>query len=136
MDYPRPLFRLLSVFSNKHYNFYNYIMWKMSVWYLALGFEPTTSCKSTPITTRTGHSSIRFKFCLFFLWNCDNVQALKDIIFLWSRNRLNLLKLSRHEWICNPLGTLFTNWVEISSTILVTQDKMGASEFTKLWLTF
>ena len=28
MGQPRPLFRLLSVFSNKHYNFYNNNMWK------------------------------------------------------------------------------------------------------------
>ena len=26
---PRPLFRLLSVFSNKQYNFYNKLMWKL-----------------------------------------------------------------------------------------------------------
>ena len=28
MGQPRPLFRLFSVFSNKHYNFYNKYMWK------------------------------------------------------------------------------------------------------------
>ena len=31
MGQPRPLFRLFSVFSNKHYNFYNNNMWKMSI---------------------------------------------------------------------------------------------------------
>ena len=28
MGHPRPLFRLFSVFSNKHYLFYNKLMWK------------------------------------------------------------------------------------------------------------
>ena len=28
MGQPRPLFRLFSIFSNKHYNFYNKYMWK------------------------------------------------------------------------------------------------------------
>ena len=28
MAQPRPLFRLFSVYSNKHYNFYNIYMWK------------------------------------------------------------------------------------------------------------
>ena len=36
-------FCLFLVFSNKHwYNFYNKSMWKMSIQYMALGFEPTT----------------------------------------------------------------------------------------------
>ena len=39
----RPLFRLFSVFSNKHhYNFYKKYMWKMSIQYTVLEFEPTT----------------------------------------------------------------------------------------------
>ena len=42
LDQPRPLFCLFLVFSNKQYNFYNKSMWKMSIQYPALGFEPTT----------------------------------------------------------------------------------------------
>ena len=42
MGQPRPLFRLFSVFSNKHYNSYNKYMWKMSIQYTVPGFEPTT----------------------------------------------------------------------------------------------
>ena len=38
-----PLFRLLSVFSNKQYNIYNKSMWKMSIQYTALRFKPTTN---------------------------------------------------------------------------------------------
>ena len=36
------LFHLFSVFLNKHYNFYNKYMWKMSIQYTVPGFEPTT----------------------------------------------------------------------------------------------
>ena len=42
MGQPWPLFRLFSVFSNKQYNFYNNNLWKMSIQYMVLGFEPTT----------------------------------------------------------------------------------------------
>ena len=51
----RPFYHLFSVFSNKHYNFYNKHMWKMSIQYTLLGFKPTTfSIESPPITTRPG----------------------------------------------------------------------------------
>ena len=43
MGNSRPLFRLFLVFSNKHYKFFNNFMWKMSIQYTVLGFEPTTS---------------------------------------------------------------------------------------------
>ena len=42
MGQPRPLFRLFLVFPNKQFNFYNESMWKMSIQYMAPGFEPTT----------------------------------------------------------------------------------------------
>ena len=38
----RPLFLFIYVFSNKHLIFYNKYMWKMSIQYIGLGFEPTT----------------------------------------------------------------------------------------------
>ena len=44
MGHPGLFYRLFSVFSNKHYNFYNNICEKMSILYLVLGFEPATSC--------------------------------------------------------------------------------------------
>ena len=42
MCQPRPIFRLFSVFSNKHYNFTTNQCENMSIQYTALGFEPTT----------------------------------------------------------------------------------------------
>ena len=40
---PALFYRLFSVFSNKHhYNFYNKYLWKMSIQYMVLRFEPTT----------------------------------------------------------------------------------------------
>ena len=40
---PRPLFHLFSVFFKQtSIQFYNKLMWKMSIQYMALGFEPTT----------------------------------------------------------------------------------------------
>ena len=53
MGQPRPLFRLFSVFSNKHYKFLQQIREKMSIQYMVLVFEPTTfGRESPPITTR------------------------------------------------------------------------------------
>ena len=43
MRQPRPLFHLFSVFSDKQYNFYKKLIQKMSIQYMALGFEPMTS---------------------------------------------------------------------------------------------
>ena len=46
---------LFSVFPNKHYNFYNKSMWKMSILYTAPGFKPTTfEHESSPITLDQG----------------------------------------------------------------------------------
>ena len=76
MGQRRPLFRLFLVFSNKHYNFYNKSMWKMSIQYTVPGFEPTTlEHESSPITTRPGlppriYLSFLWSFCLFLLLLC------------------------------------------------------------------
>ena len=40
------LLHFFFIFSNKHYNFYNKYMWKMSIEYRVLGYEPTTSKNS------------------------------------------------------------------------------------------
>ena len=43
MGHPWPLFRLFSVCSNKHYNsIFNKLMWKTSIQYTVLGYEPKT----------------------------------------------------------------------------------------------
>ena len=43
MGHPRAIFDYFRSFSNKHqYNFYNKLMWKMSIQYTVLEFEPTT----------------------------------------------------------------------------------------------
>ena len=43
MGHPRPLYRLFLVFSNKHYNFWQNIIWKLSIQHAVLGFEPAIS---------------------------------------------------------------------------------------------
>ena len=56
MGHPRPLFRLFSSFSYKHYNSYNKNMWKM-LWTSSHspGIRPTNfGTRVPPITTRPG----------------------------------------------------------------------------------
>ena len=53
MGQPRPLFRLFSVFSNKHYKFYNKYMWK-NVHPCRDSNPRPSERESLPITTRPG----------------------------------------------------------------------------------
>ena len=63
-----PLFRLFLVVSNKQYNFDNKSMWKMSIQYMAPGFEPMTSWT--------------WADCKLQLPNCLSIQLLAILVLL------------------------------------------------------
>ena len=86
MGQSRPLFRLFSVFSNKHYNFYNKYWWKMSIHYMVLGFEPTTFGREyLPITTRPGLPSIYLFLLLMPIYLKQMLYTV--LLYHWPKER-------------------------------------------------
>ena len=61
MGHSRPLFIYFLSFSNKHYNFYNNIMWKMSIQYLVLGFELTNSWTQVSSDNQGSRPKVSFR---------------------------------------------------------------------------
>ena len=51
LGHSRPLFHLFMCFSSKNYNVYNNIMWKLSIQYPTLAFEPTTPWTGVSLIT-------------------------------------------------------------------------------------
>ena len=77
MGQPRPLFRLFSVFSNKHYNFYNKIYEKCPSSIQCRDSNPRPlKRESLPITTRPGLPPKRI------LGTMEKHHCLADLLFI------------------------------------------------------
>ena len=85
MDHPWPLFRLFSVFPNKQYNVYNKSMWKISIKYMTLGFDPRPlKLESSPITTWPGLQPNLNKSLLLGLWDDSPLFSVLMIFFYFG----------------------------------------------------
>ena len=107
---PRPLFRLFSVLSNKHYNFYNkQVCEKMSIQYTVLGFNPRPSeHKFPPITTRPGLP------CVLYYYNVDCFGPIKtNPIGLVSDDSRPLVELHIEHLVDDNLLVVALNDVDV-----------------------
>ena len=126
MGQPRPLFRLFSVFSNKHhYNFYNKYMWKKcpsSIWCRDSNPRPS-KCESLPITTRPGLPQVDFNFVNFFSFT---TRPARHIYSIWTAI------WARRTYTRSTRPTSETS--HTSSTIAATQTSQYITSGSTVWL--
>ena len=115
------------VVSNKHYNFYNNIMWKISIQYPVLGFNPQPlEHQSPPLTTRPElppksclhqHFAIACLGCGGFNWEQNIATSLDSITQL----RYRVSKLFQHFLMTRQLNgeyNLSTHWSTLKLIVI------------------